>query len=77
MSSTKSSFSKYEMLYIIGIIAISFSSIFVRWSDAEVSVIAMYRLFLTNLLMAPLLYKYRHDIVRLTKKSGCTLPLQA
>lgn len=68
MSSTKSSFSKYEMLYIIGIIAISFSSIFVRWSDAEVSVIAMYRLFLTNLLMAPLLYKYRHDIVRLTKK---------
>ncbi|MCM3785718.1 DMT family transporter [Neobacillus mesonae] len=68
MSTAKSSFSKYEMLYIIGIIAISFSSIFVRWSDAEVSVIAMYRLLLTNLLMAPLLYKYRHEIFRMTKK---------
>lgn len=66
-------FSKYELLYIIGIIAISFSSIFVRWSEAEVSIVAMYRLFLTNLLMAPLLYKYRHEILRLNKKEWFTL----
>lgn len=51
-SRAKSSVS-YEILYIIGIIAISFSSIFVRWSSAEVSIIAMYRLYLTNLLMLP------------------------
>lgn len=67
------SFSKYELLYIIGIIAISFSSIFVRWSEAEVSVVAMYRLFLTNLLMTPLLYKYRHEVFRLNKKEWLTL----
>ncbi|WP_160034556.1 DMT family transporter [Paenibacillus sp. An7] len=73
MQSERRSFSKYELLYIIGIVAISFSSIFVRWSAAEVSVIAMYRLFLTNLLMTPLLYKYRHDIFRLSKKEWITL----
>lgn len=58
----------FELLYIVGIIAISFSSIFVRWSSAEVSVIAMYRLYLTNLLMLPLLWKYRGEILRLTSK---------
>ncbi|WP_435923994.1 DMT family transporter [Paenibacillus sp. DYY-L-2] len=57
-----------ELLYIIGIIAISFSSIFVRWSTAEVSVVAMYRLYLTNLLMLPLIWKYRKEIFSLTPK---------
>lgn len=57
-----------ELLYIIGIIAISFSSIFVRWSAAEVSVIAMYRLYLTNLLMLPLIWKYRKELFSLTPK---------
>lgn len=58
----------YEILYVIGIIAISFSSIFVRWSEAEVSVIAMYRLYLTNLLMLPLAWKYRKELFRLDRK---------
>jgi len=55
------------LLLLIGILAISFSSIFVRWSDAPVSVMAMYRLFLTNLIMLPLLFKYRSDIKQLIK----------
>lgn len=59
MNSNAKLSAKYEILYIIGIIAISFSSIFVRWSSVDVSVIAMYRLYLTNLLMLPLLWKYR------------------
>lgn len=63
----KPSFS-FELLYIIGIIAISFSSIFVRWSEAEVSVIAMYRLYLTNLIMLPLVWKYRTELFSLTRK---------
>jgi len=63
----KSSFS-FELLYIVGIIAISFSSIFVRWSEAEVSVIAMYRLYLTNLVMLPLVWKYRTELFSLTRK---------
>lgn len=58
----------FEMLYIIGIIAISFSSIFVRWSSADVSVIAMYRLYLTNLLMLPLVWKYRTELLHLTAR---------
>ena len=40
-------------IVLTGIIAISFSAIFVRWSAAPVSVIAMYRLLLTACLMAP------------------------
>jgi drug/metabolite transporter (DMT)-like permease len=62
------SFSTYELLYIVGIIAISFSSIFVRWSDADVAVIAMYRLYLTNLIMLPLVWKYRAELFHLSRR---------
>ncbi|MDU4697061.1 MAG: DMT family transporter [Paenibacillus sp.] len=68
MHTTTKSMGKYEILYVIGIIAISFSSIFIRWSNADVSVIAMYRMYLTNLLMLPLLWSYRGEIARLTRK---------
>ncbi|UJF35911.1 DMT family transporter [Paenibacillus hexagrammi] len=54
---------------IIGIIAISFSSIFVKWSTASASVTAMYRLLLTNVLMLPFLWKYGAEIVRVSWKS--------
>ncbi len=54
MNRSTKSIAAYELLYIVGIIAISFSAIFVRWSDADVAVIAMYRLYLTNLIMLPL-----------------------
>jgi drug/metabolite transporter (DMT)-like permease len=57
-----------EILYVIGIIAISFSSIFVRWSDADVAVIAMYRLYLTNILLLPVAWKYRSILFRLTAR---------
>lgn len=58
----------YELLYIVGIIAISFSSIFIRWSSADVAVIAMYRLYLTNLLMLPFVWKYRQELFYLTAR---------
>ncbi|AJY77653.1 DMT family transporter [Paenibacillus beijingensis] len=64
-----------EFLYIVGIIAISFSSIFVRWSDAEVSVIAMYRLYLTNLILLPLAWKYRKELFRLKGRDWMWLAL--
>ncbi|MEW9032576.1 MAG: DMT family transporter [Planifilum fimeticola] len=38
---------------IVGIVAISFSAIFIKWSDAPASILGMYRLLLTVLLMAP------------------------
>ncbi|GIO45132.1 DMT family transporter [Paenibacillus apis] len=66
MNSTTRASLKYQILFIIGIIAISFSSIFIRWSDAEASVIGMYRLFLTNLIMLPLVWKSRKEMFSLT-----------
>ncbi|MDD9267922.1 DMT family transporter [Paenibacillus sp. GCM10023248] len=67
---------------LIGIIAISFSAIFVRWSDAPASVTAMYRLLMTNVLMLPFLWNYRSEIasIRLrdwlrTAASGIALGL--
>ncbi|MCA0756830.1 DMT family transporter [Paenibacillus sp. N4] len=61
-------FQAFELLYVIGIVAISFSSIFIRWSSADVAVIAMYRLYLTNLLMLPLAWKYRAELLGLSAR---------
>lgn len=58
----------FELLYIVGIIAISFSSIFIRMTTSEVSVVGMYRLYLTNILMLPVVWKYRKEICALTFK---------
>lgn len=57
-----------DILFVIGIIAISFSAILVKWSEAEASVLAMYRLYLTNVLLLPFLWKYRDEIARLKLK---------
>ncbi|WP_106767686.1 DMT family transporter [Paenibacillus faecalis] len=46
------------VLLFVGITAISFSSIFVKWSNAPVSIQAMYRLVFTVLLMLPFGVKY-------------------
>ena len=69
--------SKYflEILYVIGIIAISFSAIFIKWSHAEASVIAMYRLVITNLLLLPLIGKYKREIAALTLRQWGLLGL--
>ncbi|OGX68377.1 MAG: multidrug transporter [Paenibacillus sp. RIFOXYA1_FULL_44_5] len=53
---------------VIGIIAISFSAIFVRWSDAPAGVIAMHRLYMTNLLLLPFLGKHIHDLRKISRK---------
>lgn len=50
----------------IGITAISFSSIFVKWSEAPVSIQAMYRLIFTMLLMLPFSLKYVPDVRKFT-----------
>jgi drug/metabolite transporter (DMT)-like permease len=57
----------------VGIVAISFSSIFVKWSEADVAVIAMYRLYLTNLLLLPFAWKYRRELFSLTRKQWLLL----
>jgi len=75
MNRSTKSLATHELLYIIGIIAISFSSIFVRWSNADVAVIAMYRLYLTNLIMLPLVFKYRAEMFQLSAKQWRLLTL--
>ncbi|MCG7376101.1 DMT family transporter [Paenibacillus sp. ACRSA] len=73
MTSLKHTGRSIYLLFFVGIIAISFSSIFVRWSSADVAVIAMYRLFLTNLLMLPFVWKYRHEMLRLNVRQWVLL----
>jgi drug/metabolite transporter (DMT)-like permease len=50
------------LLLFIGIAAISLSAIFVKWSASPVSVIAMYRLLMTNVILLPFLYIHRQEI---------------
>jgi drug/metabolite transporter (DMT)-like permease len=55
------------MLLLTGIIAISFSSIFIRWSQAPASVLAMYRLLLTSLFMLPFVIRTRPKLQRISR----------
>lgn len=61
----------------IGIIAISFSSIFVKWSDSPVSVQAMYRLMITAIMMLPFAGKYAGDARSLKRSEWGLLALSA
>lgn len=53
---------------IISIIAISFSAIFVKWSDAPASILSMYRMIFASILMLPIVWKYRAEFKKITKK---------
>ena len=60
---------KSDLAIIIAVIAVSFASIFIRWSDAEPLAIAFYRLLFTTLLLLPfVLLKQREEIKSLDKK---------
>ncbi|MFJ7724834.1 DMT family transporter [Neobacillus sp. NPDC097160] len=52
----------------ISIIAISFSAIFVKWSDAPASILSMYRMWFASILMVPFVWKKRHDFKHIAKK---------
>ena len=56
------------VLYVIGIIAISFSAIFVRWSEAPFSVMAMNRLLLTVVILLPWLPKHLSEFYSLRSR---------
>lgn len=60
---------------IIGIIAVSFSSIFVKWSEAPVSVQGMYRLLFTLLLMLPFVWKQFKFLKKISFKDAVLLLL--
>ncbi|WP_019240283.1 MULTISPECIES: DMT family transporter [Bacillus] len=53
---------------VISIIAISFSAIFVKWSDAPASILSMYRMWLASILMLPIIWIKREEFKKITKK---------
>src|ERR1700730_10849891 len=52
----------------IGTLAVSFSSIIIKWSNAPASILGMYRLFFTVCFMMPFLPSYAREIRNITKK---------
>ncbi|QCJ44242.1 DMT family transporter [Bacillus sp. S3] len=52
----------------ISIIAISFSAIFVKWSDAPASILSMYRMWFASILMIPIVWKNRLEFKKISKK---------
>lgn len=53
---------------LISIIAISFSSIFVKWSHAPASILSMYRMVFASILMTPIVWIHRHEFRKIAKK---------
>jgi len=58
-----------SILLFIGILAISFSAILVKWSAAPASIIASHRLLVTVIIMSPLLYKFWPEMKKITGAS--------
>ncbi|MGO2298729.1 DMT family transporter [Paucilactobacillus nenjiangensis] len=52
---------------MISIIATSFASIFVKWSNAPATTISMYRMYFASLLLLPIAYRYRKELLTLRK----------
>lgn len=63
------------LLLFVGIVAISFSAIFVKWSHAPAAAVAMNRLLLTCLLLAPWLWQHRREWRSLTARTSVRLVL--
>jgi drug/metabolite transporter (DMT)-like permease len=60
---------------LIGMIAISFSPIFVRYSDAPASIQGMYRMLFTVILMLPFGTKHLHTIRLISRKDWLLLSI--
>jgi drug/metabolite transporter (DMT)-like permease len=67
----KGSFSPQKlsnMAIIVAVVAVSFSAIFIRWSDSHPFVIAAYRMGITCLILLPLvLIKYKDEFKKIQK----------
>lgn len=63
------------LLLTIAIIAVSFSAIFVKWSDAPSTVISMYRMYFACVLLLPFVWKRRKEFSRITPKEWAFLIL--
>lgn len=50
---------------VISIIAISFSAIFVKWSDAPATIISMYRMWFASLFMLPIVLRKKEEFQKI------------
>jgi drug/metabolite transporter (DMT)-like permease len=58
-----------NMAIIIALVAVSFSAIFIKWSDSHPFVIAMYRMGLTTLILLPIVVaKYAGEIRKIERR---------
>ncbi|OVE34545.1 EamA family transporter [Priestia aryabhattai] len=53
---------------VISIIAISFSAIFVKWSDAPATILSMYRMWFASFFMIPIVLKRKEEFQKIRKK---------
>lgn len=60
--------STINILFVVIIISISLSAIFVKLSDAPSTVMVMYRMFLASLLLLPICIKYRKSLFQINRK---------
>lgn len=74
-SNSRSALIPIPLLVVVGIVAISFSAIFVKWSSAPASAMAMNRLLLTCVLMLPWLVKHRGELRALKPATAIRLTL--
>ncbi len=58
------------LLLAVGLVAISFSAIFIAWSTAPAGVIGMYRLWMASVLLAPAVWRERPPANALRRMSG-------
>lgn len=61
------------LVLLVGIVAISFSAIFIKWSTAPAAVIGMYRLVFTILLILPFAGRHLREIRSLHRKDWLLL----
>ncbi|MFP3125948.1 DMT family transporter [Ectobacillus funiculus] len=53
---------------VISIIAISFSAIFVKWSDAPATILSMYRMWFASFFMIPIILKRKEEFRKIGKR---------
>ncbi|MBS4960712.1 MAG: DMT family transporter [Clostridiales bacterium] len=56
------------LILLLGVIGVSFSAIFVRFSTAPPLILVFYRMFFSSLLLLPCIVKKRPELLGLTKK---------
>lgn len=58
---------------LISIIAISFAAIFVKWSNAPATILAMYRMYIACFILSPIIWIKRNEFQKITRRNWLLL----